>query len=197
MRHCISNFIGFHCAKEPVGWTKFVFWFQQWKTSFQEVHNFVNFHDIQRSNSALSQVSAWHALDHKPLLLPNISHGSTSWILIFENLPFQFSTDQTRLRLLKKVLILHAEKGLVRAGTPDLTLFHQVRSTNMHQIAKSPTCTKSTNHQITNMHQINKSPNHQTPQAPHHIHPTSCSGLLSALLGRWACPLSPFSQSSG
>ena len=107
---------------------------------------------IQISNSALSQVSAWHALDHKPLLLPNISHGSTSWILIFENLPFQFFTDQTRLRLLKKVLILHAEKGLVRAGTPDLTLFHQVRSTNMHQIAKSPTCTKSTNHQITKHH---------------------------------------------
>ena len=140
---------------------------------------------IQISNSALSQVSAWHALDHKPLLLPHISHGSTSWILIFENLPFQFFTDQTRLRLLKKVLILHAEKGLVRAGTPDLTLFHQVRSTNMHQITKH------------HKHQINKSPNHQTPQAPHHIHPTSCSGLLSVLLRRWACPLSPFSQSSG
>ena len=115
----------------------------------------MNFHDIRRSHSALSQVSAWHALDHKPLLLPHISHGSTSWILIFENLPFQFSTDQTRLRLLKKVLILHAEKGLVRAGTPDLTLFHQVRSTNMHQIAKSPTCTKSTNHPSP----ITKSPN--------------------------------------
>ena len=27
------------------------------------------------------------------------------------------------------MLVLHAEKGLVRAGTPDLTLFHQV-----HQI---------------------------------------------------------------
>ena len=25
----------------------------------------------------------------------------------------------------KKVLVLHAEKGLVRAGTPNLTLFHQ------------------------------------------------------------------------
>ena len=146
---------------------------------------------IQISNSALSQVSAWHALDHKPLLLPNISHGSTSWILIFENLPFQFSTDQTRLRLLKKVLILHAEKGLVRAGTPDLTLFHQVRSTNM----------RSTNmHQITKSqnYQISKSPNHQTPASTKlHSHPTSCSGLLSVLSGRWACPLSPFSQSSG
>ena len=30
------------------------------------------------------------------------------------------------VKLIKKVLVLHAEKGLVRAGAPDLTLFHQV-----------------------------------------------------------------------
>ena len=30
------------------------------------------------------------------------------------------------VKLMKKVLVLHAEKGLVRAGAPDLTLFHQV-----------------------------------------------------------------------
>ena len=39
-----------------------------------------------------------------------------------------FTGQQTRLRLFTKVLVLHAEKGLVRAGAPDLTLFHQVGS---------------------------------------------------------------------
>ena len=60
----------------------------------------------------------------------NIWAVNLFFCLIFRTVPSLFWREKkyefpTKFMFLKKVLVLHAEKGLVRAGNPDLTLFHQ------------------------------------------------------------------------
>ena len=60
----------------------------------------------------------------------NIWAVNLFFCLIFRTVPSLFWREKkyefpTKFMFLKKVLVLHAEKGLVRAGMPDLTLFHQ------------------------------------------------------------------------
>ena len=80
-------------------------------------------------------------------------------------------------------MVLHAEKGLVRAGTPDLTLFHQAIIVIDVTIAVTVA--------IINMY------HHQPDENQCQTYSNSCSGLLSSLL-RWSAkPSTPFSHSSG
>ena len=108
-------------------------------------------------------------------LFPHISHGPHS-------LFFRAKSDA-----FKKVLVLHAEKGLVRAGTPDLTLFHQATKTKIKDVTIAVTVVTIAIINVTIVIDVTFCD----------ILSNSCSGLLCLLLGCWARPPTPFSPSSG